>query len=102
LWQKCFRFLPRKANQRGIHEHILDSGELGIETRAEFKQRPDATVVPDVSMRQLERARDDLQERGFATAIWTDDARGGASFDFEADVPECPEFAVPLPTATRQ
>ncbi len=97
-----FRLFPRKAHQRGVHEHVLDPSELEIETGAEFEQRRDATVVPDVSMRRLERARDDLQESGFAAAIWTDDAGGRAGFNLEADVPERPKFAVPLPMSTRQ
>jgi hypothetical protein len=53
-------------------------------------------------MSRFERPGDDLQQRGFAAAVWADYARGGSCLDFEANITQGPEFPVPLPAASRK
>jgi len=53
-------------------------------------------------VRRFERARDDLEQGGFARAVGADDARGGPGLQLKADIAQGPELAVPLPAPARQ
>src|SRR6185369_3722416 len=102
LGKQLLGFGFRETHQRSVHENVFDAGELRIESRAQLKQRGDAAFNRYTAVCRFECAGDDLQERRFAGAVWTNDAGGGPCFDFKANVFQRPELAVRFPMATRQ
>src|SRR5215510_12758425 len=101
LGKQRFSFFPRKPEERGIHEDIFDSRKFRVEPCAELEQGRDSPVVPDTTMCCFEGAGNDLEERRFATAVWTNDAGGGACLNFKAYISQCPKFTMPFPKPAR-
>ena len=102
LRQQRFRLAARETHQRRIHEGVFNSGEFGIEARAQLEQRRDASFMPNFAVRRLDRAGDYLKQSRFTAAVWPDDSGRRSFFNFERDVFECPKFPMPLPAASRE
>src|SRR6266404_4953667 len=102
LRNQTFRFAVRKPDQSRIHENVFQARELRIESGAELQQGGNAALVPDVAVRGLKRAGDDLQESGFAAAVRPNDSGRGPRFNLETDVLQRPEFTVAFPEPARK
>src|SRR5439155_24025955 len=81
---------------------ILDAGEVHVEAGAEFEQGCNAAVVRNASVGRLQRAGDDLEQCGFAAAVWPNDACCCSGCDFKTHIAQSPKLAMPLPVATRK
>src|SRR5205807_6246478 len=95
-------FAPRQSEQRRVHVNVLDASEFRIEAGAQFEQRCDAPLMQNFTVGWFQRPRNDLKQRRLATAVRPDEADSGAALDFEADVPQRPEFFVTSQTSARQ
>src|SRR5436190_14001635 len=102
LREERVSFATRKAQQGRVHIDVFDAGKFGIEAGAQFEQCRYPAFVPNLSLRWLERAGDDLQQRRLAAAVGTDDADDVAFVQFERDLVQCPELFVPPQTSARQ
>src|SRR6266849_6099665 len=76
--------------------------ELRIDSGAELQQGGNAALMPDVAVRGLKRAGDDLQQSGFAAAVRPNDSGRGPRFNLETDVLQRPEFTVAFPEPARK
>ena len=63
----------RKPQHHAAHVDVLAPRELGIEARTKLKQRGDAPLYLDISLRWRQRTADYLQQRRFSGTIAPDD-----------------------------
>ena len=76
----------RQSEDRGIHEDVLATRELVVETRAELEQRGHASPRDDLAPGRLQDAGDALEQRRLAAAVVPEDADRRALLDVEVDV----------------
>ena len=84
-------FCGAHAEDGAAHEHIFASGELGVETGADFEKAADAAVKLGVSFGGAGDAGEDFQQRALAGAVAADQADHFAFFYVEADVFQRPD-----------
>ena len=84
-------FCGAHAEDGAAHEDIFASGELGVETGADFEKAADAAVKLGVSFGGAGDARQDFQQRAFAGAVAADQAHHFAFFYVEGDVLQRPD-----------
>src|ERR1051326_2241212 len=66
-------FRVRKSEDRGIQINILTTGEVRIETGAEFKKGGDSATYIDVAVRRTQHTCNHSQQRALARTIFSDD-----------------------------
>ena len=69
-----------------VHVHILAAGEFRVEARADLQHGGDTTVHGYFAGRRRGNAGEELQERGFAGAVVSDDSDGLALSDLNIDI----------------
>ncbi len=74
------------AEQRGGKEDVLAAGVFRMESGTQFEQGTDAAGDRHRSGTGPNDAGNDLQQRGFAGTVLTDEAQGLAGHDIEGDV----------------
>ena len=90
------------AEDRAVEVDVFAAGQFGVEAGADFEEGADAAAHPDFAFGRLGDAAEDLEERGFARAVGSDDADDGSGLNFEGDVAEGPEDIVGFPVSGRQ
>ena len=96
---------PAHAEDRAVEVNVFASGELGMESRADFQERAHASVDLGGAVRRLRDPGQDLQQRALPRSVAADDSDHLALADFEVDVAQRPEQIVALigtPTATQE
>ena len=78
----------RHPEDRAVHVHVLEPGQLGVEPGADFEQGPDVARHLDPPRGGRRDAAEDLQQRALARAVLADDPHGLALGDVEAQVVE--------------
>ena len=80
--------LAGEAEQRAVQVHVLAAGELRIEAHAQFDERHQFALDGHAALFGHVDLRDDLQQRGLAGTVASDDAEEVALTHLEADVLE--------------
>src|SRR5262245_33981989 len=75
-----------------LEEHVLPTGEVGMESRSHFDQRASSAVEVTSAPVRSQDAREDLENRGLARSIGTDNAKRLAVIDLKRDILNRPEF----------
>jgi hypothetical protein len=68
------QLLVRKSQQGTVEEHVLAAGEIRIEARPKLQQCRNPSVDQDLAFRWRQRAAQQLQQRGLARPVASDDA----------------------------
>ncbi len=84
--------LPRHPQDRTVEVDVLAPGELPVEARPHFEQRPHPAADPRLPFRGFGDAGKDLEERALSRAVASDDAEDFAAADFEGDVAQRPDY----------
>jgi hypothetical protein len=92
LGEDALHIAARDAEDLSVQENIFTAAEFGVESRAQFQKRRDASMRDDAAAGGLQNAADDLQEGAFAAAVRTDDAQNFAAFHGERNVAQSPKF----------
>ena len=93
---------PRQPVDRGVQEHVLAAGQLGMKPDAELDHRRDPRVPRDeqAPARRPVNGGDELQERALARSVAPDQADRFAAVDPQRDLLQRPELLDRLPGAT--
>lgn len=92
--------LLAEAQDLSAQQDVFAPGVFGVEATPQFEQRGHAPFDAHFPARRLQDACNDLQQRGLARPVASDDAHRLASPHFQAHVFERPEIAVVFaPTA---
>src|SRR5205823_6568387 len=83
---------PRHPKNCPIQKDVFASSKFRMKTGAHFKQTRYASQNPYASLRWFGDPAQELEQRGLAGTIATDDANHVAPPDFETHVSKCPEF----------
>src|SRR6266536_1108719 len=79
-------FLPGETEQESVDLDVLAAGDLGMKPGAELEQSGEPAAHGDRARSRPENARQELQERGLARAVRSDDAHRFPRRDRERDV----------------
>src|SRR5262249_28330344 len=86
---------PFEAVDGGVQIDVLDTGEVGVEARADLDQRADPPADLQHAGARSEDAGDQVQQRRLPGAVAPDDAEGLAGMDVDVDVSKRPQIAGP-------
>src|SRR5438309_2299811 len=86
LGHRRVHLAPRQAEERSVEVRVLAAAEVGMESRADLKERGDPASGSERPRCRLRRAGDELEEGGLPRAVRADDAKGLALADLEAHV----------------
>lgn len=78
-------FFMRKAEEGAVEIDVLAAGKLRIEADTELDEGDEIAINFNTSLLWVIDLGEELEKRGFAGTITTDDADELASFDIEAD-----------------
>ena len=78
------------AQDSSVHEDILPSRHLAMETCADFEEGADTAVGTDGTGGGACDAGEELEEGGFTGTVLADDAYDVALLDLEVDIPQGP------------
>ena len=92
----------REAQDGGVDGEVFAASEFGVEACAQLQQGGNAAAHLHLPRAGLERAAQQLQQGGLARPVGTDDAKGFATLQLEADALQRTEFAVVASTFARQ
>src|SRR5690606_7016904 len=84
--QTVFYLFLTEPVDRSIENGIFTTGKIWVETRPQLQQGSYPAPSPYSTRRGTQRARNDLQERGFTRTIPANDAKGFALTQLEVDV----------------
>jgi len=97
----ALHFRAADTHHFAIDEDVFASREFGIETCAEFKQRRHPAPRHHTSLRWLQNAADDLEQRALPASVRSHQTDDFAFFHAETDVTQCPEVRVHRRAAQR-
>ena len=94
LLKFIIRFFFRQSQDRRIHIDVFAPGKFWVESRTQFQQCCDTTLYTDFTKGRLERAGNNLQQRGFSRSIPADYSDALSTVNLEIDIPQGPEFPI--------
>lgn len=100
--EALLHLLAAEAEHRAVEVHVFPAGEIGIETRPQFKQRRQQPIDAHLAAGGGERTGNDLQQRALAASVAAENADRFARGDLEGNIVECPELPIELLAAGRE
>lgn len=91
LLELGFDFFAGEAEEGGVEVDVFSSGEVGVESGAEFEEGAESAVDFASAFGGVDGAGDDAEDGGFSRAVASDEGDGFAAADFDIDVAEGPE-----------